>query len=312
MLMQKKISKTLKSEIEAAIIIGLLAIGVFFLPNHTIDPWELFNPQRLGLIILLIASMQFGGYFAIRLLGNKIGIALVGFFGGFVSSTVVFLTLPKIYKQQKELLYPTIAAAILATVGMLIEFLVILYNLSTDLFNIFFYPLFIMMIVGAIFTLFLTRGKDKRTTSLEKINPLDLKSSLKLAVWLFSMLIIITLTIQYMGTKSAALISFFAGLFELHGVSIATATLFIQQKLSLYDAKLLLLLALCGAFTSKFLIVSFLSRSRFALLTSLFLSIMLIAGLAGFYSASVFSSITAAPLIWPDRNACKASLTSVN
>ena len=279
--------KILKSEIEAAIIIVFLSIGLFFLPNHTIDPWDLFNPWRFGIIILLIASMQFGGYFAIRTLGHRIGIALVGFFGGFISSTVIFLTLPEIYKERSELLFPTIAAAILATVGMLVEFLIILYSLSSVLYNIFLQPILVMMLVGMAITLFLTQGKDKGKAkphlSFRKMNPLDLKSSLKLALLLFSMLILITVTIRYMGTQSGALVSFLAGLFELHSISIATSTLYVHEQISLLDAKLLLSLALLGAFISKFIIVCILSRNRFGLFTSLYLGIMLIVGSAVFF-----------------------------
>jgi uncharacterized membrane protein (DUF4010 family) len=144
-----------------------------------------------------------------------------------------------------------------------------------------------MIAVGFTSTLVLTRGKNKGHLSSNKMNPLDLKACLKLALWLFSMLIIITLTVRYMGTQSGAFVSFLGGLSELHSISIATTTLYIQEKLSLSDARLLLSLALLGAFVSKFIIIIFLSRSRLSLLTSLFLLIMIIAGLISYFSLPI-------------------------
>ena len=282
--MYKKVHKTVKSEIEAGIIILLLTAGVFFLPNHTIDPWDLFNPHRFGVIFLLIACVEFAGHIAILFLGNRMGMAMIGFFGGFISSTVIFITLPKVYKNHRYLLCPAIAAATLATIGMLIEFLIILYNLSENLFHIFLAPVVTMIMIGATSVILLRQGHIKELISFEKMEPLNLKSSLKLALWLFSMLIIIAMTIRYLGPKSGAVVSFLAGVFELHSVTVATTTLYLQKTLSEPNAILLLSLALLSAFVSKFIILWIMAKNRFALFTSAYLLAMLGGGVLGFIS----------------------------
>jgi hypothetical protein len=82
-------------EIEAAIILIIFALGILpILPSHTIDPWGLFNPRNFGVLIATIAAIQFGGYVAIRLFGERFGMAAMGFSGGLVSSTAFFATLP--------------------------------------------------------------------------------------------------------------------------------------------------------------------------------------------------------------------------
>jgi uncharacterized membrane protein (DUF4010 family) len=85
--------QTLKpDEIRAAMVILIILFGILpFLPRQPVDPWGLFNLYKIGTIVLIISLLQFTGYIAIRVFGHRLGIPLVGLFGGFASSTLVFL-----------------------------------------------------------------------------------------------------------------------------------------------------------------------------------------------------------------------------
>jgi uncharacterized membrane protein YhiD involved in acid resistance len=79
-------------EREVRATLQLLAIALVVLPlvpNQGMGPWQALNPRTIGLLVLLIASISYVGYFAIRLLGARRGLLLTAFFGGLSSSTAV-------------------------------------------------------------------------------------------------------------------------------------------------------------------------------------------------------------------------------
>ncbi|KTD69845.1 hypothetical protein Lsan_0123 [Legionella santicrucis] len=90
--------KITAKEIEASITIIIISLAIIsFLPDKTIDTWNLFNPQNFGIIFLILASLQFGGYIVIRLFGKRLGIILIGFLA------VLFLQPPYSLHSHKKL-----------------------------------------------------------------------------------------------------------------------------------------------------------------------------------------------------------------
>lgn len=110
------------------------------------------------------------------------------------------------------------------------------------------------------------------------MSPLDIKSVLKLALMIGGMLFLVGLAKLYLGTKAVEIIAFLGGLFELHGISLATALLNQAEKISLETAKISLLLAVGATFVSKLGITLILARNKFGLLLSLSLLLMVASG----------------------------------
>lgn len=128
-------------ELQATAILLVLALGILpFLPDKTIDPWNLFNPLRFGLLVLIIALLQFAAYAGIRMFGASKGILLSGFLAGFVSSTAATATLSQQAKKRKTPTLPTATALILATVAMFLEILVVITIISPHLLIMAGYP----------------------------------------------------------------------------------------------------------------------------------------------------------------------------
>jgi len=77
----------------------LLLISVVLLPvlpNQGYGPWSAFNPYQVWWLVVLIASLSFAGYLAMKLVGTERGIMLTGLFGGVVSSTATTLTFSRL------------------------------------------------------------------------------------------------------------------------------------------------------------------------------------------------------------------------
>ena len=83
-------------ELRSALILAVMtAIILPLLPNRTIDPWGGFNPWEVWFLTVLMASISFAGYVAVRVLGNTRGLLVSSLAGSLVSSTAVTLALAR-------------------------------------------------------------------------------------------------------------------------------------------------------------------------------------------------------------------------
>ena len=93
------------------------------LPNKNFGPYNAINPYQIWLMVVLISGVSLAGYIALRLVGQRYGTALLGSFGGLVSSTATTLVYARRSKYNQNII-PT------ATVIILIANLVVLIRLS--------------------------------------------------------------------------------------------------------------------------------------------------------------------------------------
>ncbi len=63
-------------------------------PNRSLGapPFDVLNPYKIWLMVLLISGISFVGYLLTKIVGAKRGIGITGFLGGLVSSTAVTLS----------------------------------------------------------------------------------------------------------------------------------------------------------------------------------------------------------------------------
>lgn len=277
-------------EIRATITILVIALIVLsFLPNRTVDPWDIFNPRRFGVIVLLLSAMQFAGYVALRLFNRQLGMVLLGFFGGLASSTAVFATLPRYSRRHPTMTWPLVVAAIFAQIGTLVELIAVLLFIAPNLVISVIWPVFGIVAVGLVLSLLVIEDKQNVDVIEMPKNPLDIRAVLRLSIFIGGMIFLVSLAKRFLPEISVPFINFIGGLFELHSVSIANATLFKGGKIALHDAAINQYLAILASFITKFVLLATLARNRFALYTSIFLFLMLLAG-AG--STALFYWIT--------------------
>lgn len=88
---------------ELAAGIRLLLISVVLLPllpNEGYGPWKALNPFVIWWMVVMIATISFAGYFAIRIAGARAGVIVTGLFGGLAASTATTLTLARINRRK--------------------------------------------------------------------------------------------------------------------------------------------------------------------------------------------------------------------
>lgn len=271
-------------EIYAAVTILVIGLCVLpFLPNHTIDPWQVFNPRRYVMLILILSIIEFIGYVLIRVYGPKLGVLLTSFLSGLVSSTAIFLILARLSKKNAQSNSVLVASGLLATNAMLIETIILLSLISPPLIAQLFIPIIAMLAVGFLSAWPVLKNQSKHAQSLIPPNPLNLLGAIKLASFILGMLAIVTITKRTIGSHGVYFVSFLAGLFEVHGVNIANANLLAHAKQSLSQTVQAIGFAVAASFVTKYFLLWSLSHKKFALQCSIYLSLMLMIGTISFF-----------------------------
>lgn len=86
----RAISGLERNELLATLQLLLIAaVLVPLLPARDLGPYGAINPRVVGMLVLLIAGLSYVGYFAVRVLGPRLGLLLTAVFGGLSSSTAV-------------------------------------------------------------------------------------------------------------------------------------------------------------------------------------------------------------------------------
>lgn len=88
------------------------------------------NPHKLWLIVVMVSSVGFAGYFMIKKLGAKFGWWLSGLAGGIVSSTAVSVASGRIAQKQPEQAHRALQAALLASSVMYLRILALVAFLN--------------------------------------------------------------------------------------------------------------------------------------------------------------------------------------
>lgn len=249
------------------------------LPDRTIDPWHFFNPRALGLLIATIGAIQLCGYVAIHLFGERLGIPLTGFMGGLVSSTAVYAQVHNTLKRYPHSIPAILASGLLATVAMLVDVIIIIFVASPTLLVSILGPIMAMITSGILFVVILLYNQKKAKQDLTLLKtPLNLLSILRTSIFIGSLLLLVAMAKRIISINGVLFISFLGGLLEIHGISLATALLYLGKKVHLDQACFMLYTAIIASFISKIILLWSLTPFHFALQSTLLLLGMLASG----------------------------------
>ncbi len=263
------------SELEAALLLALAAVVIVTLvPDKTIDPWEVFNPKKFSFLILTIAALEFSSYVLAKIVGTRAGSLLVGFLGGLVSSTAVLLTSARRAAKSPEAWRTFSCSAIAAKIASFMQGLLIVGLVAPEMILRLATIVGAGIAVGGIALVFLAVKKDKHQPELDLKSPLEWKGVLRLSLLLATILALISIAQIWLGDNATYLMSFLAGLFELHGVSLANATMFTQQKLTLDTAIYATVFAVIASLVAKTVMSWIITRGTFSRVISVVFLLM--------------------------------------
>lgn len=222
-----RFAKHLKiKEIRDAVIFAILAFIILpLLPNTTIDRFNALNPFLVWLSIVLVLSISFTGYIAMKIFGARKGLALTGLFGGLAGSTPVSIAMAEDVRRNKKILYSAAFAVAIASSTMFLRIIAVssVFNFEIGLRLIL--PMVILALSGYImsFKCWQKTSKEKATFSVG--SPLALKSAFEFGIFFTIVLFASNLAKNYLGPAGLYLVAMMAGFVEVDAVVVSYSSL---------------------------------------------------------------------------------------
>ena len=212
------------SEARSALLILVATFIVLpFLPEGAVDAWGLIDLRALWMMAIAIATASFGGYVALRVLGDRMGVAVGALVGGLVSSTAVTLDLARRVQFGEVTATTAGAGASLAACVSVGRVMVISALVSFDLFA----RLWPSLLAAAVTLsagagiLALSRSVSKSHSTFASVrNPLDLISVARFAGVLGLLTVLANIASRTLGQRGLNAFAASAGLVDVDAVTL--------------------------------------------------------------------------------------------
>lgn len=212
-------------ELDAALKLLLISVVMLpLLPNEGIGPNGMLNPYEIWWMVVLIASISFVGYFAMRVGGTEKGILFTSLFAGLASSTALTLHFSRLARQTPQI-SPLLSSGILLACGtMYLRVLLYCAMINPALLGNLTIPLLVMTLVLYLPALLIWR-KHRNGTRVEQPalhnNPLDLKSALTLGVLLTLILLMASVLQQWLGNAGIYVLATISGITDVDAITLS-------------------------------------------------------------------------------------------
>jgi len=260
------------------ILAGATFIILPLIPNQAMGPFNAINPLNLWMIVILVMSIGAFGHLALRLVGARIGLPLVGLASGFISSIATISAMGHRSRDTPSLRRAAAAGAVLSSFSTILQIVLILAAISHTTLMTLAMPLVFggvaILIYGSVLTL---NAIHQPITDASKISPsFSIKTAFYMTTLIALVLIASSSLNHWFGQAGLLVGAGLVGLVDAHSPVVSIASLVASHQIELGHAALPILVAFSlNAFTKA--IVAFASGGRsFALqvLPSLVLQVM--------------------------------------
>ncbi|NVD06966.1 MgtC/SapB family protein [Vibrio sp. JPW-9-11-11] len=211
-------------ELDAALRLMLISVVLLpLLPNQTFGPWNALNPYEIWWMVVLIASISFVGYFAIKIGGAKRGILFTSVFAGLSSSTALTLQFSNLSREQ-EGISPLLASGILLSCGTMFPRLLIVLSVINPQLVSLIWPVIITMMVA----IYVPAWWIWRSCQIEKVeqnnkqtNPLALQSALFFGLVLAMIMLLSHALSEWLGNTGVLILAALSGITDVDAISLA-------------------------------------------------------------------------------------------
>ncbi|MGE0848760.1 MAG: MgtC/SapB family protein [Hyphomicrobiaceae bacterium] len=242
-------------------VLVLLAMSFLLLPilpNRPVDPWQVLNPAEIWLLAILIAAVSFAGYIAVRVMGERNGVAVAAIAGGLASSTATTLSFARLAREHPDGVRLLAGGILLSGVTMLVRVVVLAGLLNPALL----WPVAgpaaaaaAVLLLWAAVLLWARRGAATEAPSLRIKNPFELTTVLKLAALIAAIMLVAKVAAWKAGTAGLYLLAAVSGVADVDALTLSMARL-AGPQVAVADAAIAILVAVSVNTASKAVITA--------------------------------------------------------
>jgi uncharacterized membrane protein (DUF4010 family) len=263
-----RVFKNLLSEQEVHDALLFLAATLVVLPltpNRELGPFGAFNPRKIWELVVLVMGVGAASYLALRALGSRLGLALAGFVGGFISASATIGSMGNRANRDPEIGGAAASGAVLATVATVVQMFLVLLVANTATCRMLATPLLFAGTVAIGYALLFVVLSSRTPTAIEPTSgrAFDLRLAVLFAVTISVILCICAFLNQRYGNRGLLLGAALSGFVDTHATAISIASLVSSGKLTPESAVLPILLGFTANTLTKVVVAFTVGGFRF-------------------------------------------------
>ena len=251
----------------ALVLLAMTCIALPVMPDRSIGPFGGVNPREVWMIAVVLATVSFAGYVAVKFFGARHGEMLAAAAGGLVSSTAVTAANAKRAAAGEGVPRLLAAGVSIATAISLVRVLAVAAALNWALVPLLAPPLIAAAIVAVGFALVSAYWRNEKKTRRQVMhfnNPFSFWSVVGFALLLGVMILLGQALNEWLGAAGVIVGALAMGLADVDAVTVSMARL-APQPLSYQAITLAILAAVLSNTLSKLVIGAVVGRGAFAL-----------------------------------------------
>ena len=254
-----------RREIHAAFKLLLISVVMLpVLPDRGFGPGEALNPYTIWWLVVLIATISFAGYLAVKLAGPRVGVALTSLFGGLASSTAVTLSFSRMGRANPAMARILSAGIVFSSAIMFPRVLVEVSLVGRPLVSELVLPLAAMMVICILPGLVLLRsgGRSGEEGELQLKNPFELGTALKFGALIALIMLLANTLHQELGDRGIYILAAISGLTDVDAITLSLSRMVTSDELELSVARNGVMLAVMVNTATKGVLAMFLGGVR--------------------------------------------------
>jgi uncharacterized membrane protein (DUF4010 family) len=281
-----------EQELDDGLIFSIAALVVLpVLPHHAIGPFGLVNPYAIWRLAVVLMGLSAAGYIAMRILGARYGLVIMGFASGFVSSTAAIAALGGRARNDEQLSSLCAGGAVASVLGSLLYLIGLVATANLGVLFSLMKPLAVAVAATLAYAVLLAGvGRTKEHSAFDGGRAFDLATIATFTGLVFLFALVSTGLVLWFGKLGALGGAAITGLIDVHAAAVSLATLIASSKIGTDVGALGILIALSVNMVSKIPAAFALGPSAFARRTALGL-VVLLCGLWSGYGWAVLGTI---------------------
>lgn len=260
------------------VLITLVVLPI--LPDRYYGPFEVLNPQKIWLMVVLIVGISIGGYIIYKFFGQRSGSLAGAFLGGLISSTATTVSYAR---RAAEIPQATGVAALIILVASTVQFvrlMIIMRAVTPTLLSAAAGPMVLMLLLMGVLSLIFWKISEREPAELPPHgNPSELKAALAFATLYAVILLAVAYAKTRFGDQGLYLVSTLSGLADMDAITLSVGEMVKREQVAASTGWRLIMTAAMSNLVFKTMLVAVLGNRRLLARIGLAFGISLAAGL---------------------------------
>jgi uncharacterized membrane protein (DUF4010 family) len=212
-------------------LVGLVILPI--MPDEPYGPFQVLNPRQIWWMVVLVVGISFGGYLALKFVGEHAGVLLSGVLGGVISSTATSVSYARRAAHSPGQVAAAALVIMLASAVVKVRVLFEVAVVAPQQFWRIAPPIMVLFVVTIGLSLALwVRNRRAKAVVPPSDNPAELTSALIFGAMYAVVLFAVAAAQHWFGNRGIFVVAGLSGLTDMDAITLSTSRMAQEGSLS--------------------------------------------------------------------------------